>query len=76
MWLLTAKQLLDWHEIAATLLYAVIGLVLMMIGYYFFDKITPFDLTKELAEDQNIAVAIVVAVIKLGIVAIIIAAMV
>jgi len=76
MWLLTAARLLDWHEIAATLLYAVIGLVLMMIGYYLFDKITPFDLTKELAEDQNIAVAIVVAVIKLGIVAIIIAAMV
>lgn len=75
MWLLSSVELLDWHEILATLLYAIIGLILMMVGYYLFDKITPFDLTKELAEDQNIAVAIVVAVIKMGIVAIIIAAM-
>ncbi len=50
-----------------TVLYGFIGICLAIIGYKLFDKVTPFDLGKELAEDQNIAAAIVVGAIMLGI---------
>ncbi|MFQ5521223.1 MAG: DUF350 domain-containing protein [Candidatus Methylomirabilia bacterium] len=59
-------------EIFITLLnlgYAVIGaaitLAFMVVGYKIFDKMTPFDTSKQLAE-QNIAVGIVVGAVFIG----------
>ncbi len=59
-------------EIYITLLnlgYAIVGvaitLVFIVIGYKMFDKMTPFDTSKQLAE-QNIAVGIVVGSIFIG----------
>ena len=59
-------------ELSITLLnfcYAILGAVLtlifMVIGYKMFDKITPFDTSKQLAE-KNIAVGIVVGSIFIG----------
>ncbi|TET92824.1 MAG: DUF350 domain-containing protein [Desulfobacteraceae bacterium] len=49
--------------------YAIVGatltLAFMMIGYKIFDKMTPFNTSKELAE-KNIAVGIVVGSIFIG----------
>lgn len=59
-------------ELTITLLnlgYAVTGAVLtlcfMVAGYKIFDKITPFDTSRQLAE-KNIAVGIVVGAIFIG----------
>lgn len=59
-------------EIYITLLnlgYAIVGaaitLVFIVIGYKVFDKMTPFDTSRQLAE-QNIAVGIVVGSIFIG----------
>jgi uncharacterized membrane protein YjfL (UPF0719 family) len=59
-------------ELSITLLnlgYAIVGalltLVFMVIGYMIFDKMTPFNTSKQLAE-QNIAVGIVVGSIFIG----------
>ena len=59
-------------EFSITLLnfvYAVVGAILtlafMMIGYKIFDKMTPFNTSKELA-GKNIAVGIVVGSIFIG----------
>ncbi len=59
-------------EIYITLLnlgYAIVGaaitLVFIVIGYKMFDKMTPFDTSRQLAE-QNIAVGIVVGSIFIG----------
>ncbi len=50
-------------------LYAVIGAVLtlafMLAGYKLFDKLTPFDTSKQLSE-KNVAVGIVVGAIFIG----------
>ena len=50
-------------------LYALFGVVLtllfMAVGYRLFDKMTPFDTSRELAE-KNIAVGIVVGAIFIG----------
>jgi uncharacterized membrane protein YjfL (UPF0719 family) len=49
--------------------YAILGalltLVFMMIGYRIFDKITPFDTSRQLSE-KNVAVGIVVGSIFIG----------
>ena len=59
-------------EISITLLnlgYAIAGvlltLVFMMIGYKMFDRMTPFNTSKQLAE-KNVAVGIVVGSIFVG----------
>ncbi len=59
-------------EYSITLLnfgYAVIGAIMtlafMMIGYKIFDKMTPFNTSKELSE-KNVAVGIVVGSIFIG----------
>ena len=59
-------------ELSITLLnfgYAIVGAILtllfMMLGYKAFDKMTPFDTAKELAE-KNVDVGIVVGSIFVG----------
>lgn len=44
---------------------AILTLIFMVIGYMIFDKLTPFDTARQLAE-KNIAVGIVVAAIFIG----------
>jgi uncharacterized membrane protein YjfL (UPF0719 family) len=59
-------------ELSITLLnfgYAIVGAILtllfMMLGYKIFDKMTPFDTSKQLTE-KNVAVGIVVGSIFIG----------
>lgn len=56
-----------------SVLYSVLGIVLMIIGFIVVDRITPYDLWKELIESRNQALATVVAAFTIAI-AIIIAA--
>ena len=65
---------LPWHatSFGAALLsaaaFGALGIVLILAGYFLFDLITPrIDLQKELAENRNLAVAIVTAAILLGV---------
>ena len=56
------------------LVFSIIGVVIFWLSFLVIDKITPaYNLWKELVEEKNIAVAIVVAAMCLGI-AIIVAA--
>jgi uncharacterized membrane protein YjfL (UPF0719 family) len=57
----------------AAVLFAIIGVVLFIVAFMVFDKLTPGSLWKELIEDQNTAIAILMAGIAIG-VSIIIAA--
>lgn len=51
----------------ATILYSALGIFLMGIAFKLYDMITPFDINKELEEDKNLAVGIVLASVILGI---------
>ncbi len=55
------------RELVSSMIFGLIGILLAIIGYKLFDIVTPFSLAKELAEDQNIAVGIVVGAIIIGI---------
>ncbi len=61
------------ETILTTLVFVVIGLVFFAVGYFIMDKITPFSIRKEIEEDQNTALGIVIGAMLIGI-AIIIAA--
>ncbi len=53
--------------LASTLIYAVLGALIFVLVFWLVDKITPFDIHKEIEEDKNVAVAIIVAGFLIGI---------
>ena len=61
------------ETLVTTIVFVVIGLIAFAIAYFIFDKLTPFSVRKEIEEDQNTALGIVIGAIMIAI-AIIIAA--
>ncbi len=59
-------DMLLWH-ITQVVIYVVVGLGLFGAAFLVIDKITPFSLRKELEDDQNTALAIVIGAIFIGI---------
>ena len=65
------------YNLLAMILFGFVGILLAVAGFKIFDWITPkIDVERELTEGHNIAVAIVMAAVILGISAIAVAAMV
>jgi putative membrane protein len=62
------------QAILNTVLYTFLGLVLFGIAFFIMGKATPFSLRKEIEEDQNIALAIVMGSVIIGIAMIVVAA--
>ncbi len=60
--------------ILGSLVYALIGVVLFWVCFVIIDKITPYDLWREIVEKQNQALGLVVAAMSLGICIIVAAA--
>lgn len=60
-------------NVAAAAIFALLGIVLFVIGFMIFDRITPGSLWKELLEDQNTALGVLMGCVAIAI-AIIIAA--
>jgi len=56
-----------------SLIYSILGVIVFWVSFIIIDKITPYDLWKEIVEKRNTALAFVVAAMCLGI-AIIVAA--
>jgi putative membrane protein len=70
----------DWNAfggaLLATAVFGMVGIGLMLLGFKIFDWMTPkIDLEKELGENKNIAVAIVMASVMVGIAIVVAAAM-
>ena len=62
------------HAILNVAAFTLIGLVLFGLAFFLMGKVTPFSLRKEIEEDQNVALAIVIASVIIGIAMIIVAA--
>lgn len=61
-------------HILNALIYAVLGIVLFIISFALLDKMTPYHLWKEIVEDKNIALAILIGAMSIGMCIIIAAA--
>ena len=62
------------HNIQAALVFAVIGIVVFVGAFVLVDKITPYDLWKEIVVEKNLALAVLVGAMSIGICIIIAAA--
>ena len=54
-------------SILNAVLYSVLGVVILVASFVVWDKITPYDLWKEIVEKQNTALAIFAGLMALGI---------
>ena len=66
--------LFEWKGIARDIIlvaiFSIVGLIILMVGYKVFDMATPYDLNKQIAEENNVAAGVAVAgvIISLGII--------
>jgi putative membrane protein len=65
---------LQLHPLLASIVYSLVGIGLLVISFYVFEKLTPGTLRKEILEDQNTALAILGAAFILAVALIISAA--
>ena len=52
--------------VVTTLIFVVIGLIIFALAFMIIAKASPFSVRKEIEEDQNIALAIVIGSVILG----------
>lgn len=61
---------MQWDGILQNLMgaaiFTVLGIVLFGVSFWVFDKMTPYSLWKELIEEHNTALAIVIGAVSLG----------
>ena len=68
---------LEWLKPGAfigSILFALVGVLVFWISFIIIDKLTPYNLWEEIVEKQNVALALVVAAMSLGICVIVAAA--
>lgn len=63
------------HHVLAAIIFAFIGIVVLALSMWLFVKFSPFCVRKEIEEDQNTALAIIMGSVLLGLSLIIAAAM-
>ena len=61
-------------HLLAVVVFSAIGIVVFIGGLYLLEKLTPFSIIKEIGEEHNVALGIIVGAIVLGISMIIAAA--
>jgi len=62
---------MDWsiilYGILDTVVYSLIGIILMGLGFLIISFFTPFSIKKEIEDDQNISLGIIIGAVILGI---------
>ena len=55
------------NALVAALAFSVLGILMLSLAFWIITKITPFSIRKEIEDDQNIALAILIGSVMLGI---------
>ena len=69
----SSLELLGQHLLAAVI-FSIIGVIVFFLSLLLMEKLTPFSIIKEIGEEHNIAMAIIIGAIVVGIALIIAAA--
>jgi putative membrane protein len=66
----------DFHPgyLLNAIVYAVLGIAIFVIAFVIIDKMTPYHLWKEIVEDKNVALAVLIGAMSIGMCIIIAAA--
>jgi len=74
----TASLVVPMNQLAdlvvETLAFTIVGLLLFALAFWIIVKVSPFSIRKEIEEDQNMALGIVIAAVIIGIALIVSAA--
>ncbi|RPD45296.1 MULTISPECIES: DUF350 domain-containing protein [Hymenobacter] len=60
-------EYLNFKLIAASVIYSVIGIAILVISFVIFEKMTPRTLWREIMEEHNTALAIVAAAFMIAV---------
>lgn len=55
------------NALVAALAFSVLGILMLSLAFWIITKITPFSIRKEIEDDQNISLAILIGSVMLGI---------
>ena len=66
----------DFHPgyVINAIVYAVLGILIFIIAFAMIDRMTPYHLWKEIVEDKNVALAVLIGAMSIGMCIIIAAA--
>ncbi len=67
-------QMLDISQLLGALIYSLIGIGLFGLAFFIIVKVAPFSIRKEIEDDQNTALGIIIGSVIIGIALIISAA--
>jgi uncharacterized membrane protein YjfL (UPF0719 family) len=62
------------HNIEAALVFAFIGITVFVLAFAIIDRMTPYHLWREIVQEKNVALAVLVGAMSIGICIIIAAA--
>ncbi len=60
-------DLINFQPIVNSIIFSLLGIVILLVAYFIIEKITPENTWKEVVEKNNLAVAIVLAAFIIGI---------
>ncbi len=60
------EDFINLKAVIASIIFSAIGLAILASGLFIFDRITPGHLWKEIIDEHNVALAIIVGAIAIG----------
>lgn len=57
---------INWNMIIDAAIFSIVGVLIFLLTVFLYDKLTPFNLWKELVEKQNMALAIKLGAVIIG----------
>lgn len=60
-------EFITMRPILASIIFSLIGIVILLIAYFIIEKLTPENTWKEISKNNNVALAIVFAAFIIGI---------
>lgn len=61
------ESLINIKYVVGAIVFAGIGIAVLAVSFYIFDKMTPGNLWKEIVEEKNVALAITTAAMTLAV---------
>ena len=60
-------EYLNFKLVISSVLYSVLGIIILMLSFFIIDKLTPGTLWKEIIEEHNVALAIMGAAFMIAV---------
>ncbi len=64
---MSLNELINYKYLVASVVYSVLGIVILVIAFWIIERITPENMWKEIIDKHNIALAIVCAAFMIAV---------